>query len=202
MHEWIESTYTHSQGDSARAPAPPCAERVKVHVRQAGLIGLGDQELDLGALAQLVEVSQTRAVAEALLLLRQARAPRRVHEVQSAPSPRGDKRRCRTWKVEGRVAGSPPLGFSTGAAAELHPHTPQPVRQHGPRQTAPVSSHEPGSGGLSGRGRAAVGGGRRPGAAAHAGPAAGPAGGGHGRGGPGRADAGDPARRPGAAAAL
>ncbi|KAK9844049.1 hypothetical protein WJX81_003003 [Elliptochloris bilobata] len=46
-------------------------ERVKVHVRQVGLITYGEQQLDLSALAQLAEVSQTRAIAEALLLLRQ-----------------------------------------------------------------------------------------------------------------------------------
>jgi len=77
MHRF-GTAYALSRGESPRMSAPPRAERIKVHVRQAGAIGLGDQELDLGALAQLVEVSQTRAVAEALLLLRQAR-PAALH---------------------------------------------------------------------------------------------------------------------------
>ena len=51
------------------------ADRVKLHVRQVGLIAMDEQQLDLSAVAQLVEVSQTRAIAEALLLLRQVCSP-------------------------------------------------------------------------------------------------------------------------------
>ncbi len=112
-----------------------------MHVRQAGAIGLGDQELDLSALAQLVEVSQTRAVAEALLLLRQARPPRRIHRCNKSDIAYSANRSCQTWKVEERVAN--PLGFSTGAAAALHPHKPRPGRLCVPRRAAPASSHEP-----------------------------------------------------------
>lgn len=57
---------------------PARADRVKAHVRQVGLIALGDQQLDLSALAQLVELSQTRAIAEALQLLHQV--GRALHE--------------------------------------------------------------------------------------------------------------------------
>ena len=42
----------------------------KVAVRSRGLVSFGDVDLDLGAVSQLVEKSQTRAVAAALLLLR------------------------------------------------------------------------------------------------------------------------------------
>lgn len=51
------------------------ADRVKLHVRQVGLIAMDEQQLDLSAVAQLVEVSQTRAIAEVLLLLRQVCSP-------------------------------------------------------------------------------------------------------------------------------
>lgn len=42
----------------------------KVAVRSRGLVSFGDVDLDLGAVSQLVEKGQTRAVAAALLLLR------------------------------------------------------------------------------------------------------------------------------------
>ena len=54
---------------------PVRADRVKAHVRQIGLIALGEQQLDVSALAQLVELSQTRAIAEALQLLHQVGRP-------------------------------------------------------------------------------------------------------------------------------
>ena len=48
-------------------------------MRQVGLIALGEQQLDVSALAQLVELSQTRAIAEALQLLHQVGCPVREH---------------------------------------------------------------------------------------------------------------------------
>ena len=63
----------------AHSPGWVRADRVKAHVRQVGLIALGDQQLDLSALAQLVELSQTRAIAEALQLLHQVMRPLRKH---------------------------------------------------------------------------------------------------------------------------
>lgn len=47
-----------------------CAERVKVTTRQTNLIQFGDKNLDLAAVEQLVDKSQTRAIADALNLLR------------------------------------------------------------------------------------------------------------------------------------
>ena len=72
---------------SAQCPGVVCvvtaplerADRVKAHVRQVGLIALGEQQLDVSALAQLVELSQTRAIAEALQLLHQVGRPVREH---------------------------------------------------------------------------------------------------------------------------
>ncbi len=46
------------------------AERVKTTTRQTHLIQFGEENLDLSGLEQLVEKSQTRAIAEALCLLR------------------------------------------------------------------------------------------------------------------------------------
>ncbi|CAK0781040.1 hypothetical protein CVIRNUC_005266 [Coccomyxa viridis] len=50
-------------------PGSP-AERVKCTARQTDLIQYGDENLDLSAVEQLVEKSQTRAIADALNLLR------------------------------------------------------------------------------------------------------------------------------------
>lgn len=46
------------------------AERVKTTTRQMNLIQFGEENLDLNGLEQLVEKSQTLAIAEALCLLR------------------------------------------------------------------------------------------------------------------------------------
>ena len=46
------------------------ADRVKTTTRQINLIQFGEENLDLSGLEQLVEKSQTRAIAEALCLLR------------------------------------------------------------------------------------------------------------------------------------
>ena len=46
------------------------AERVKVTARQTNLIQYGNEEIDLSAVEQLVEKSQTRAIADAISLLR------------------------------------------------------------------------------------------------------------------------------------
>ena len=46
------------------------AERVKCTARQTDLIQYGDENVDLSAVEQLVEKSQTRAIADALNLLR------------------------------------------------------------------------------------------------------------------------------------
>ena len=46
------------------------AERVKATARQTNLIQYGDEEIDLSAVEQLVEKSQTRAIVDALSLLR------------------------------------------------------------------------------------------------------------------------------------
>lgn len=46
------------------------AERVRVMTRQTNLIQFGDENLDLAAVEQLVDKSQTRAIADALSLLR------------------------------------------------------------------------------------------------------------------------------------
>ncbi|EIE22453.1 hypothetical protein COCSUDRAFT_16516, partial [Coccomyxa subellipsoidea C-169] len=46
------------------------SERVKTTTRQTNLIQFGDENLDLSGLEQLIEKSQTRAIAEALCLLR------------------------------------------------------------------------------------------------------------------------------------
>ncbi len=46
------------------------AERVKVTARQTNLIQFGNEEIDLSAVEQLVEKSQTRAIADAISLLR------------------------------------------------------------------------------------------------------------------------------------
>lgn len=45
-------------------------ERVKATARQTNLIQYGDEEIDLSAVEQLVEKSQTRAIVDALSLLR------------------------------------------------------------------------------------------------------------------------------------
>lgn len=46
------------------------AERIKVTARQTNLIQYGSEEIDLSAVEQLVEKSQTRAIADAISLLR------------------------------------------------------------------------------------------------------------------------------------
>ena len=46
------------------------AERVKCTARQTDLIQYGDENIDLSAVEQLVEKSQTRAIADALNVLR------------------------------------------------------------------------------------------------------------------------------------
>ena len=45
------------------------AERLKVNARQTNLIQYGDEEIDLSAVEQLVEKSQTRAIADAISTL-------------------------------------------------------------------------------------------------------------------------------------
>ncbi len=45
------------------------AERLKVNARQTNLIQYGDEEIDLSAVEQLVEKSQTRAIADAISVL-------------------------------------------------------------------------------------------------------------------------------------
>ena len=44
-------------------------ERLKVSARQTNLIQYGDEEIDLSAVEQLVEKSQTRAIADAISLM-------------------------------------------------------------------------------------------------------------------------------------
>ena len=46
------------------------SERVKVSARQTNLIQYGDEEIDLSAVEQLVEKSQTRAIADAISTLK------------------------------------------------------------------------------------------------------------------------------------
>lgn len=92
--------------------APVFADRVKAHVRQVGLIALGDQQLDVSALAQLVELSQTRAISEALQLL---------HQVTPLPRLRA-KLRVMTQQVpvalsKGVPLTSPRLGVSVSRCA-------------------------------------------------------------------------------------
>jgi hypothetical protein len=47
---------------------------VKVTTRSRQLISFGDEDIDLSAVEQLVEKSQTRAIADALLLMRSRQA--------------------------------------------------------------------------------------------------------------------------------
>ena len=78
------------------------ADRVKLHVRQVGLIAMDEQQLDLSAVAQLVAVSQTRAIAEALLLLRQVCSP--GTSANKSPSP--------LWRIDGGAADARPTAGS------------------------------------------------------------------------------------------